>query len=101
MAIHAKRISQTGSGNFITADANISATDLQATITLADGVTTETYQATVSRIERIVNFTGANITVQGITFGPGTWDFSVSGGYDLGANLTAVAISGGLVTLRT
>ena len=95
MAIHAKRILPQGSGNFITADSNIAATDLQYI-----HETGEVYQATMSKIERIVNFTGAAITVNGISFAPGEWDFSQSGGYDLGFNLSTVAISGGLVTLR-
>lgn len=95
MAIHAKRIHPSGSGNFITANANITATDLQ--YTHASG---EVYQATVSKIERVINFTGANVTVAGITFAPGDWDFSHTGGYDLGSNVTTVAISGGMVTMR-
>lgn len=95
MAIHAKRIHPSGSGNFITANGNVAATDLQ--FIMPNG---ETYQATVSKIDRVVNYTGGNITVAGVTFAPGTWDFSISGGYDLGSNLTTVAISGGLVTLR-
>ena len=95
MTIHAKRILPTGSGNYITADANVAITDLQ--YTHPDG---EIYQATMSKIDRVVNFTGSNITVSGVTFAPGTWDLSASGGYDLGSNLTAITISGGLVTLR-
>ena len=95
MAIHAKRILPQGSGNFITADANVAATDLQYVHDNGD-----IYQATMSKIERIVNFTGGAITVNGVSFAAGEWDFSQSGGYDLGANLTAIAISGGLVTLR-
>lgn len=95
MAIHAKRILPQGSGNFITADANIAATDLQYTHDNGD-----VYQATMSKIERIVNFTGGAITVAGVSFAEGTWDFSQSGGYDLGSNLSTIAISGGLVTLR-
>mgnify|MGYP001247358286 FL=1 len=95
MAVHAKRILPQGSGNFITADGNVTATDLQ--YTSPDG---DVYQATMSKIERIVNFTGGAITVNGVSFAAGTWDFSISGGYDLDANLTAINISGGLVTLR-
>lgn len=95
MTIHAKRILPQGSGNYITADANVAITDLQ--YTLENG---EIYQATMSKIDRVVNFTGSNITVAGNTFAPGTWDFGLSGGYDLGSNLTSISISGGLVTLR-
>jgi hypothetical protein len=95
MAIHAKRIHPTGSGNYITANSSVAATDLQYTHDNGD-----VYQATMSKIERVVNYTGGNITVAGVSFAPGTWDFSISGGFDLGSNLTAIAISGGLVTLR-
>jgi hypothetical protein len=94
MAIHAKKISQ--GSTFITADSSITDSDLQ--LTLGDG---STFQATVSKIERVINFTGSNISVAGVTFAPGDWDFSHTGGYDIGTNSTAVTISGGMVTLRT
>lgn len=101
MAIHAKRVHPQSSVS-ITADGNIAATDLQYEYYDPNDPTTlvSTWQGTVRKIERVVNHTGANITVNGTTFGPGTWDLTISGGIDLGANLTAVTISGGLVTLR-
>lgn len=92
MAIHSRKVSL--QSNRITADGNIGATDLQWT----DPATGNTFQGQVSRIERVVNYTGANVTVAGITFAPGVWDLSTTGGIDIGA-VTTVAISGGLVTV--
>jgi hypothetical protein len=96
MAITAKRIVPQGSGNFVTTDANVAATDLQ--YTFPDG---EIFQHELSRIETVIVYTGT-ATIDGKTFNTGTWDLSKVGGLPItGAPVQTLSVSGScLVTAR-
>lgn len=96
MAITAKRIVPQGSGNFVTTDANVAATDLQ--YTNEDG---SIYQHELSRIEMVVVYSGT-ATVDGKTFNTGTWDLSKFGGLPIAAApAQSLSVSGNcLVTAR-
>lgn len=96
MAITSKRIHPTGSGNYVTTNGNVAATDLQFTLPNGD-----VFQHRLNRIEAVVVYNGT-ATVDGKTFAAGTWDFSKFGGLPLAsAPATTLTVSGScLVTAR-
>ena len=96
MAITAKRIHPQGSGNYVTTNGNVAATDLQYTLPSGD-----IFQHELTRIEAVVVYSGT-ATIDGKTFNAGTWDFSKFGGLPLAsAPATTLSVSGScLVTVR-